>query len=108
MPYVNHSHIATKKLKTFTRPILAVSDPFDLSNLHNLAESDVDALEEMAKELDEALGAILEAQEQKEKRVKKKDGSDGETCIKCKNFYPMAEANQKDGTLICYSCRTYG
>ena len=31
---------------------------------------------------------------------------DGIICIKCKKFYYMAEANQEDGTLICYSCRT--
>lgn len=30
---------------------------------------------------------------------------DGCRCTKCGNFYPYAEPNQEDGTLICYSCR---
>lgn len=31
---------------------------------------------------------------------------DGCQCKKCHNFYPYAEPNQEDGTLVCYSCRT--
>lgn len=31
---------------------------------------------------------------------------DGCVCKECKEFYPYAEPNQDDGTLICYSCRT--
>jgi translation elongation factor P/translation initiation factor 5A len=30
---------------------------------------------------------------------------DGMACKVCKEFYPYAEGNQEDGTLICYSCR---
>lgn len=30
---------------------------------------------------------------------------DGATCSRCKEFYTMAEANQDDGTMICWSCR---
>lgn len=30
---------------------------------------------------------------------------DGLYCSCCKQFFPMAEPNQKDGTLICFSCR---
>lgn len=41
----------------------------------------------------------------KKKEVKIKDGRDGCDCIKCKEFYPFAEPNQEDGTLICFSCR---
>lgn len=29
-------------------------------------------------------------------------------CNKCGELFPYAEPNQKDGTLICYSCRKYG
>lgn len=36
---------------------------------------------------------------------KKKKDSDGCTCRKCKEFFPYAEPNQDDGTLICYGCR---
>jgi hypothetical protein len=35
----------------------------------------------------------------------KKKVSDGCTCKKCREFYPYAEPNQKDGTLVCYGCR---
>lgn len=31
--------------------------------------------------------------------------SDGSLCIKCKEFFPYAEPNQKDGSLVCYGCR---
>lgn len=30
---------------------------------------------------------------------------DGMHCSNCREFYSMAEPNQEDGTLICYSCR---
>lgn len=28
-------------------------------------------------------------------------------CFSCKEFYPYAQPNQTNGTLKCYSCRTY-
>lgn len=71
----------------------------NIDALNDLVESDKDALDEMVKEMDQALGEILN---------KKKKSSDGETCTKCKEFFPFAEPNQPDDTLICYSCRTYG
>jgi formylmethanofuran dehydrogenase subunit E len=36
---------------------------------------------------------------------KKKRDKDGCFCDKCKEFYPYAEPNQANDTLICYSCR---
>lgn len=30
---------------------------------------------------------------------------DGEFCKICKQFFPMAVANQSDGTMVCYVCR---
>lgn len=35
----------------------------------------------------------------------KKINRDGCKCKKCKEYYPYAQANQDDGTLICYVCR---
>jgi hypothetical protein len=32
---------------------------------------------------------------------------DGLCCVKCKDFYAMAEANQPNGELVCWNCRTY-
>lgn len=37
--------------------------------------------------------------------AEKKINKDGCRCKKCKEFYPYAQANQEDGTLICYVCR---
>lgn len=34
-----------------------------------------------------------------------KEKSDGCTCKKCREYFPYAEPNQDDGTLICYACR---
>ena len=33
---------------------------------------------------------------------------EGYHCKKCDDVFPHAEPNQKDGTLICYSCRNFG
>ncbi len=38
-------------------------------------------------------------------KVKPNDGRDGCDCVRCKEFYPFAEPNQEDGTLICFACR---
>jgi hypothetical protein len=38
-------------------------------------------------------------------RVIGENGIDGMVCSRCKDFYPYAEPNQPDGTLICYRCR---
>jgi hypothetical protein len=32
---------------------------------------------------------------------------DGMTCCKCNEFYNQAEANQEDGSMICWNCRNY-
>ena len=32
---------------------------------------------------------------------------DGMTCVSCHQFYDYAEPNQPNGTLLCFSCRTY-
>lgn len=37
-----------------------------------------------------------------------KKKSNGSTCVKCKEFNPYAEPNQKDGSFKCFSCRNYG
>lgn len=39
-----------------------------------------------------------------ESRRKRQD-PDGLICQRCKVFYDFAEANQPDGSLICYVCR---
>ena len=44
--------------------------------------------------------------EQAKTSTKKKDDRDGCDCKQCKEFYPYAEPNQEDGTLICYKCRS--
>jgi hypothetical protein len=30
-----------------------------------------------------------------------------QVCKKCREIYPYAESNQKDGTFKCYSCRLW-
>lgn len=31
----------------------------------------------------------------------------GLVCQKCNEYFPLAESNQEDGTLICFTCRNY-
>lgn len=31
----------------------------------------------------------------------------GLNCKKCREHFPMAESNQSDGTLVCWSCKNY-
>lgn len=33
------------------------------------------------------------------------NGFEGCICAKCKEFYPYAEPNMDDGTMVCYACR---
>jgi hypothetical protein len=40
------------------------------------------------------------------KRIDLPDGSYAMVCVKCHRQFQWAEANQDNGTLICYSCRT--
>lgn len=47
-------------------------------------------------------GVPVPATETVEKKPKDKDGC---FCKKCKDFFPYAEPNQEDGTLVCYACR---
>jgi formylmethanofuran dehydrogenase subunit E len=35
------------------------------------------------------------------------DRIDGMRCRKCKDFFPMAEPNMENGTLLCWQCRKY-
>jgi hypothetical protein len=46
-------------------------------------------------------------QAEETKAEEKKKDSDGCTCKKCKEFFPYAEPNQEDGTLVCYGCRMH-
>lgn len=47
----------------------------------------------------------IRIKEQPESSIRKDLKDDGCSCKKCQEWYPMAEPNQADGTLICYSCR---
>jgi hypothetical protein len=37
----------------------------------------------------------------------KEKNKDGCTCKKCQEFFPYAESNQDDGSLICYGCKLW-
>lgn len=50
-----------------------------------------------------ALADRIELWLQSKRRQKQPDGM---ICQKCQVFYEFAEPNQKDGSLVCYSCRT--
>lgn len=37
--------------------------------------------------------------------IRSKKYVDGMFCRNCHSYFPYAEPNQKDGTMLCYSCR---
>ena len=49
--------------------------------------------------------ALLLMEDRIYRSSKSSSGNDGMFCSNCKEFYPMAEGNQSDGTLCCYQCR---
>lgn len=94
-----------KRMKKVTisinnKPISTISVDEEAMLDGMLVESDRDALDEMVREMDAAIEEIMAKRKKKEK--------DGEDCVKCGTFYPQAEPNQPNGTLICYSCRSFG
>lgn len=40
------------------------------------------------------------------KIIRSGSGRDGMDCKRCRSFFPMAETNQPDGTLVCFACRS--
>ena len=52
------------------------------------------------------LVGLLDRLEVYVRNVKNKKFPDGFFCKQCGEYYRMAEPNQQDGSLICYSCRT--
>ncbi len=51
------------------------------------------------------VGPWIDSTSVKEPAKAKKKDKDGCDCKKCKEYFPYAEPNQEDGTLICYACR---
>lgn len=45
-------------------------------------------------------------EDRREKHLRERE-KDGEFCIKCNEFYPFAEPNQSNMTMICYSCKLF-
>jgi len=82
---------------------------FDLQNMHQtINESDDETTcttadgEQFCFEFDIGLD-LPEEQDDRAVIVHKP-----QTCKKCKEIYPYAAPNQKDGTFKCYSCRIWG
>jgi len=48
---------------------------------------------------------LLNRLEEYVESIRRRKGMDGMFCCKCGQFYDFAEANQEDGSMICYSCR---
>jgi hypothetical protein len=48
---------------------------------------------------------LLEKLEVYVENIRQRKSVDGMFCCKCGTFYNFAEANQEDGSMICYSCR---
>lgn len=60
----------------------------------------------MSNLLDELTREDLQRIAQKVKDKIKAKEQDGEFCLKCKEFYPMAAKNFPQG-LLCWSCNTH-
>ncbi|SRR5579871_1559093 len=51
------------------------------------------------------LVSLLDKLEAHVENIRRRKGMDGMFCCKCGQFYDFAEANQEDGSMVCYSCR---
>jgi hypothetical protein len=60
-------------------------------------------LRELESKVD--LASLLDAMENYVVDIRLRRKLDGMFCCKCGAFYDFAEANQEDGSMICYSCR---
>jgi hypothetical protein len=83
--------------------ILHVPKYYDIRNSWKIEKEHLDDLFIKRRYLEKKAVAIKQ-----DKIVRyQKNGShlDGMNCAKCKKFYHMAQANQQNGSLICWSCR---
>jgi formylmethanofuran dehydrogenase subunit E len=80
---------------------------FDLNNMHQVVD---DAKTEEFWLVGESFSFDIELDlpEQEDDYAVIVKRSNGLNCNKCGELFPYAEPNQKDGTLVCYSCRNYG
>lgn len=74
---------------------------FDLNNMHQVVDSGDDESWEDESIFDYDL--IMHD----EGPPTKKSYPNGCFCKVCKELFPFAEPNQPDGTLVCYSCRSF-
>ena len=84
--------------------ILHIPKYYNIKNSWNIIEEhlekyrlDVDYLDNRAIAIFADKVARVQVQTTKE---------DGLFCKKCDEFFPMAEPNQTDGSLVCYQCRS--
>lgn len=83
--------------------ILQVPKYYNIRNSWLIERDHLDELLVKKKLLGKKAVAI---QQDKIIRYQRKDSiQDGMACDKCKKFYHMAEPNQVNGTLLCWSCR---
>lgn len=83
--------------------ILLVPNYYSIKNAWNIIEEHLEKFDLDPNLLDHKAIGVFEDKILKCKGSISKD--DGMFCTRCQEFYPMAEANQDDGTLKCYQCR---
>jgi formylmethanofuran dehydrogenase subunit E len=79
---------------------------FDLDNMHQPVDETTDEYWGIGEVIDLDSAEQLELRNLIEQN-KTTTHSNGMNCKDCGEHYPYAEANQSDGSLICYSCRRF-
>lgn len=84
------------------RYVILIPKYFSIKNSWNIIEEHIAKFNISPNHLDSKAITILED------RVVRIAVStlDGMFCCNCEEFFPMAEPNQEDGTLRCWSCRS--
>lgn len=83
--------------------LLHVPDYYSIKGCYNVKEEHIEKFNGDSEYLDRRAIAITI---DKVTRVQAEYSPvDGLYCSRCKEFFPMAEPNQDDGTLKCYLCR---
>ena len=91
--------------KDDSKYLLLIPNYYNIRNSWNIKEEHIDKFLASPNYLDRKAISIPEDRVVRI-NLQRSASEDGMFCSNCNEFYPMAEPNQSNGSLICYLCRT--